>query len=134
MTATHQPVEYDLKIFCGATWRTELSYANGPGSPTPGPIDMAGWTAKMQVRATRGNGVTEAAPYGTLMIELTTSNGGIVLNADSTPGRIRLQMPASDTTQIIVSPARYDLELTTNTGDVIRLMMGEALISEQVTL
>jgi len=135
MTATNPPAVYDITIYQGATWRLEVLYSYGLDLASVAPVNLSGYSARMQIRATRGNGVTQQAPFDSLLGELSTSNGAITLNADATTGLIRLSQSAAQTALLQVVPARYDLELVqTSSGDVIRLMMGDVVISEEVTL
>lgn len=90
---TVKPAQLDLTIYQGATFREPLTRSTYPypvrveegevvkldGSRAPEsdatPEDYTGCTARMQVRATLGS--------ATVLFELTTANGGIVLDGDT---------------------------------------------------
>jgi hypothetical protein len=128
IAATNPPGLWQLTILQGATWRQDIDWLEDNL-----PVDLNGWTARMQIRATRGDGVTEKALYDELLIELATSNGAIILNANKVTGRIRLQLTDEQTADLPAAAARYDLELTSAGGEVTRLLMGDMFISEEVT-
>jgi len=65
------------------------------------PIDLAGMTARMQIRAKLDSDV--------VLHELTTENGGIVLN--NTTKTISLVIPAADTTLFTFVQGVYNLEI-----------------------
>lgn len=64
------------------------------------PMDVSAYTARMQIRATQTS--------TTVLAELTTENGGIVLGAD---GTITLYLSAEATALLTFTKAVYDLEL-----------------------
>lgn len=121
------PAEYDMTIYQGATFLQEIIWKE---SDTP--VDVSGYTAAMQIRATHPDGVTPTATYDQLLATLTTENGGIVLGGSL--GSIQLVLSAAATAALPATPARYDLEMTeTATGYVYRILMGELVISGEVT-
>ena len=112
--------EADICIFQGATFNQTLFYETGEPSA---PVNLAGYTAKMHIRS--------KPESKALILELSTTNGRIVLN--ETTGSIRLFISASDTASLSVcDKAVYDFELTTG-AITTRILQGNVIISPEVT-
>lgn len=69
------------------------------------PIDLAGYTARMQIRSKLED--------TTIIKELTTENGGIVI--DNTTKTITLTISATDTSAFTFASAVYSIELVNGT-------------------
>lgn len=110
---------YDMICEQGATFVRNLSWLDENELP----INLFGFTARMQVRAT-----TQAA---TPLVTLTTDNGGIVLTPAT--GGIRLYLSAQATDSLPARKAVYDLEMVGADGTVTRLVQGSFTIVPQVT-
>lgn len=106
-----------LLVEKGATFHKTIYWEAGDPAT---PVDLTGYTARMMIRS--GAGV--------LLIELTTENGRIALNAD--PGRIDLYISALDTEALIGTTGVYDLELVLGL-EVVRLVQGDVTLSPEVT-
>jgi hypothetical protein len=115
------------------TWRapaTPQARAADPKAVGP-PIDLTGYTAKMQVRQKLSSVTPEH--------EFTTENGGIVLGGEL--GTVTIQATAeetaswswgsADTSQRMVGI--YDLELVNSDGEVRRLLEGSFTVKREVT-
>ena len=114
--------EADICIFQGATFDQTLFYETGEPST---PVDLAGFTAKMQIRS--------KPESKAVILELSTSNGRITLNYGSQNGAIRLFISATDTALLSVcDKAVYDLELY-NGAVTTRILQGNVIISPEVT-
>lgn len=87
------------------------------------PIDLTGFTARMQVRS------TITAP--TTLVELTTENDGITLGGVT--GEILLTQEADDTAAYSWVTGVYDLELVSAAGKVTRLLKGTITVDPEVT-
>lgn len=116
----------DICIFQGATFSQTLYWE--VGNP-PAPVNLTGYTAKLQVRSSHKSKV--------VILELSTSNGRITLgtSGDMTTGAINLFISATDTAQLsICDDAKpvYDLEMT-NSGVVSRILQGNVIIAPEVT-
>ena len=112
--------EADICVFQGATFNQTLFYETGEPSA---PVSLAGYTAKMHIRS--------KPESKALILELSTTNGRIVLNEAT--GSIRLFILASDTAQLSVcDKAVYDLELY-NGAVTTRILQGNVIISPEVT-
>jgi len=111
---------YNLVIEQGATFRREMVWKDADGNP----IDLTSYTAKMQIRKKAG----AADPA---IATLTTADGTIVLGGIA--GTIILNLSNSVTTAITDSAGVYDLELTSGSGFVTRLLEGTFTLSKEVT-
>ena len=88
------------------------------------PIDLTGYSARMQVRTELGAEV--------FTDELTTANGRIVLNAPT--GGIRLIISAADSTSLYLEDSYvYDFELVEPSTKVRRLFEGSITVLGEVT-
>jgi len=121
----------NLTIEQGATWRDSYTLLQPAPVGTPIadmlPIDLTGYSAKMQVRPDYAS--------TTVLVELTTENDGITITPAS--GKIDLYISDADTAVLTFTadPAVYDLELVPPApgGDVIRLLRGTVTLSPEVT-
>src|SRR5574337_914853 len=86
------------------------------------PVDLSGYTARMQVRA--------SVAATDVLLELTTDNGGITLGSD---GTVTLQASAITTAALAWTRGMYDLELMDSAGVVTRLAAGSVAVSREVT-
>jgi hypothetical protein len=110
-----------LKIDQGSDFVKSLTWK--AGDPTPVPVDITGFTARMQLRQT----VTSS----TVLLELTTENGGITLGG--VLGTINIAATAVQTAALTQKSAVYDLEMVYPGGAVRRLIEGTVTISPEVT-
>jgi len=87
------------------------------------PVDLAGYTARMQIRAS-----LEATAF---LIELTTTNGRIVI--DNALKTITITISAIDTAAITWKSGVYDLELISAGLVVTQLLSGVVTVVEEAT-
>jgi hypothetical protein len=87
------------------------------------PLDLTGYTARMQLRA------SVASPD--VLLELSTATTGITI--DSPTGTIQRTIAATDTAAITWTQAVYDLVLTDGAGKVTRLAEGNVIVRREVT-
>lgn len=87
------------------------------------PVDLAGFTAKMQLRAKLDDSA--------FIAELSTQNGGIIL--DNTLKTIKLYISATDTALFTFSTALYSLELISGAGEVTPFINGTVTLVKEVT-
>jgi hypothetical protein len=87
------------------------------------PVDLTGYTARMQVRA--------SAAATAVLLDLTTENGGITLGG--TDGTITCTSSATQTAALTFGTGVYDLELVDGSGVVTRLAEGSVCVSREVT-
>lgn len=86
------------------------------------PHDLTGYTARMAVKDKVG---------GTVLLSLTTENGGIVIDASAKT--ITLAITATDAAALTWTSGVYDLELVSTTGVVTQLMYGSISVTKEVT-
>lgn len=110
---------YDILCEQGATFSLVLTWRNPDGTP----IDITGYSAKMQVRASKAD--------ATAILTLDTTTGGITLGGDM--GTVTLTASATATNSLTSGAYVYDLELTSATNNVTRLIEGAFTVSGQVT-
>jgi len=106
----------------GATFYYELIWEKEVSDDVFSPVDLTGFSAKMQVRKDVGS---------SLIIELSTANNRITF--DSLNGKIILKISASDTSALVPGSYKYDLELTTPEGFVISFIYGSFDIIGRIT-
>lgn len=118
-----QAGKLNIVIEQGTTFNPVLTYTD---NSTPAvPIDLSGYTARMQIRAQQAD--TAVIVGG----DLTTENGGITLGGAA--GTIALLITDTITTAFTFSNAVYDLELIDGSGIVIRLLTGSVTLSTETT-
>lgn len=110
---------YDITIEAGATFRLAITWKDDAGVP----INLTGYSARMQVRETY-----EATDT---ILSLTSGAGDIVLGGSA--GTVIVTVQATTTQKLFHSYAVYDLELEASNGVVTRLLQGNAIISREVT-
>ena len=93
---------YDITIEQGADWRLVLTWKDAAGDP----MQLNGYTGRMQVRETWNS--------KTKIFELTTGNGGIVLDAAN--GGITLHLPAAVSAAYQVNPTKTAWIASTSPG------------------
>lgn len=111
---------HNLVIEQGTTFRLEVAYEQPEGSP----VDITGWSARMQVR--QGHASTAA------VLDVTSLGGAITV--DGPLGTVTVHVGATVTAAL---PAPflgvYDLEIASPDGTVIRLVEGSCRITPEVT-
>lgn len=98
-------------------------YASGGILEYNEPIDLSGYTARMQIR----NKLSDT----TYLLDMTTENGRIILN--NAVKTIELKITATDTTAITWTSGVYSLELVSAGGVVSTLMNGTVTVKQEVT-
>lgn len=86
------------------------------------PINLSGYTARMQIRSSLA---------GDIITELTTDNAKIVL--DNTAKTITFTMSATETAAFSFNSAVYSLELVSSGGQVTQLVNGNVTLVKEVT-
>ena len=118
VTIPELPYVQQQTVYQGATWRKQYRWL--PGGTAQ---NFTGWVARMQIRRAPGD--------PTLLLALTTANGGITLGVDGL-----ITILATDEQTATLPPRRlaYDLELESPAGEVTRFLMGSAAVSAEVTV
>lgn len=109
-------VTVPLVIEQGATFDSIIRYLDANG-----PIDLTGCTARSQARSADG----------TVLVNLTTENGGIVLGGSA--GTIQRLLNDTLTSALPLVDGMYDIELEFPDGYVSRLLQGPSFVSEERT-
>ena len=109
----------NLIIDKGATFKKTYVYQDSSRNP----IDLTGYTAKMQIRPYVGS--------STVIVELSTANGRITI----TPleGEIELNLSKTDTESIVENSGVYDLDLIDSSSEPIKLVRGTVTFVDRVT-
>jgi hypothetical protein len=122
--------EADICIFQGATFSQTLFWEFGA---PPTPVNLTGYTAKLQVRSTHNSKA--------VILELSTTTGGgngritLGTGGDFATGAINLFISATDTAQLSVcdnTKPVYDLEMKDG-FTVSRILQGNVIIVPEVT-
>jgi hypothetical protein len=100
-----------------------LEYPDPNDPETFLPWDFTDHTARMQIRRTIDS--------STVMIELTTENGGLEFT-DIFGGQLTVSM-TDEQTASLSSDGVYDIEIISDTGDVSRLVQGNFTLNREVT-
>lgn len=87
------------------------------------PVDMAGYTARMQIREK----ITDTA----VILELTTENSGIIIN--NTTKSITINISAIATAALTFNTAVYSLEMVSSGGQVTPFIGGSLTLVKEVT-
>lgn len=120
---------YDIFIEQGATFRLTMVYGFDSGTvdvngdPITTPYDITGCDIRMQIRQRRG---------ATPLITATTGNGAVSI-VDGPAGKLQVTLTATQTNQLAVSRALYDLEVEFPSGDVTRVIQGKVTVSPNIT-
>lgn len=112
---------YDMMCEQGATFSRVITWKDAGSDP----VDLTGYTARMQVRPT----VTS----DTITLDLTSANGGLVFKTPRTLGQIEVVVSATTTAGLTPGSYVYDLELVSSTAVVTRLLQGKFTVKAEVT-
>lgn len=105
-------------VYRGETLQRVFTYKDSDGVA----VDLTGYSASMQVRKSLADGVA---------LELSTVNSRITLGGAA--GTVTLLVSATDTATIDVGQYFYDLELTSGSSVVTRLIEGRFQVKEAYT-
>lgn len=111
------PGKYNLVVYQGESFSKRFVWRGKNRRP----INLTGYTAKMQVRESE-DAVAE--------LELTTENGGITLTSG---GVIDLVITPQQTGALTFEPAIYDIFLFAPDGTVIPILRGKFTATKAVT-
>jgi|GEM_PF-1295348 len=103
---TQSGEDTDMRVFRGKTLGFNIIWGGAS------PIDITGYQASLQARSQNG----------TILLDLSTANGGITL--DGPNGKLSLLASPALTNQV-AKPGWYEVELTTPSGDVYRVISGK---------
>lgn len=111
-------IEYDISTEQGSSLSRVVTYSDANSSP----INLTGYTARMQVRP--------RASSGYAYLTLTSPSGGLTLGG--TTGTITILVDGSVTSAIPAGNYVYDLEVV-NGAYVDKVMGGDFSLSAEVT-
>lgn len=110
---------YDITIEQGTNFSLNLTYKDSAQAP----IDLTGYTAKMQMRP--------FASSARVFFERSTTNGTISLGGAA--GTVLITATAEETAALNFLNAVYDIELYSPIDTTIRLLQGKVIMSQEVT-
>lgn len=116
-------IKINLVIEAGATFDPSWTWKVGATQATAVPVDLTGATARLQVRDEHGS--------STILLELTTANGGIILG--DAAGTVALLVTDEASTAFTWEEGVYDLEIEFTDGKVRRWSSGTVRVSPNVT-
>jgi hypothetical protein len=111
-------VQYNVEIDQGADWFLNVTYEQPAGTP----VNITGYTSALQLRSLP----TDA----TAVLSLATGSGITITGAT---GLVAVHATAAQTRAIDEGVYYYDLEITSQSGIVTRLVQGQAYVSAEVT-
>lgn len=124
-TLTIGPATLNIVLRKGATFNKVFTYkTEDPDTGVRTPVNLTGFTARMQVRLTPTTG-------GSPLVSLTTENGGITLGG--TAGTITPLITAVDSAAYTFEEGTYDLELVSAGGIVTSLFGGKFTLTDETT-
>jgi len=109
---------YNAVIDQGADWYVNFQWENPNGTP----IDVTGYTAKLQVRT---------SPLAKTAVLTLTNTSGISITGST--GTFAIHATAAQTAAITNGLYSYDMEITSPTNVITRLIQGTFNVSPAVT-
>lgn len=109
---------YNVTIDQGSDWYLTVTYKNPNGTP----INLTGYTAALQLRS------LPESP--TAVLSLSTGSGITITGAT---GVADIHATATQTRAIDEGTYYYDLEITSSSNIVTRLVQGQAVVTPEVT-
>lgn len=126
---------HDLAIEQGATYVLSVVYQQPNGSP----FDLTGCNARMQIRKARGMPALLTLVDVPQVIDAAGDQPVSAITLGGTTGSIIITIPASDTYQLTIAKAVYDLYITfpvraqATEGVVVRLLEGAVAVDLTIT-
>lgn len=102
-------------------------YASGGAVQFYTPMDLAGYTCRMQIKDRPGGTVLASTDIDDAPLNVITA---IIDNVGKT---ITLSMPAAATALFAWKKGQYDIEMVSGTGDVTALLSGYVFVTPEVT-
>jgi len=112
------PGRYNITVYNGTTFQLSPVW-----KVDNLPVDITGYTASMQVR--------QFVDSTSVIVELSTSNGKIVINGPL--GQINLTLTAAQTAALAAGSYLYDLNITSPGGYVYKILQGSFIVNASVT-
>jgi len=111
------PGRYNITVYKGTTFQLSPVW-----KVDNLPVDLTGYSTKMQVRQFTDSSV---------LVELSTANGRAVISAGL--GQIALTLTATETAALAANTYQYDLNLTSPSGYVYKILQGAFVVNDSVT-
>ena len=111
-------VQYNVEIDQGADWFLNVTYEQPAGTP----VNITDYTSALQLRSLPTD--------PTAVLSLSTGSGITITGAT---GLVAVHATATQTRAIDEGVYYYDLEITSQSGIVTRLVQGQANVSAEVT-
>ena len=111
-------VQYNVEIDQGADWFLNVTYEQPQGTP----VNITGYTSALQLRS---------LPTDTTAVLSLATGSGITITGAT--GLVAVHATATQTRAIDEGVYYYDLEITSQSGIVTRLIQGQAYVSAEVT-
>ena len=112
---------YNMKVEQGVTFVQNMTWKIDSNA-----VNLSGYTARMNVRTSRSGRV----PANILVLAIT-SDDAVTLGGAA--GTIRIDLSATQTSNIAAGTYAYDLELESAGEEVTRLLSGTFTVSPEVT-
>jgi len=114
---------YNIHVDQGSTYTLTVSYVDSTGAA----LSLAGYNARMQVRATVGATSTLAS--------FTSPAGGLLIEPSGVVGTVQLTITSAQTAAYVFTNGVYDLEIfdALATPTVVRLIQGRFVVNPEVT-
>ena len=121
--------KYNIVIEQGATYDVTVEYKDSNNNP----IDLTGYSGRMQIRPTIGSTTT----YLCLSSSLNPDGTGLNFSGSNgatppTSGSIRIYISAISSSMLTFDQAVYDLEIASGSY-VSRILQGNVKLSKEVT-
>jgi hypothetical protein len=120
MSGTYENGIISIELIQGEDFELEVSWEDEEGTP----VDVAGYTAKMQFRKNAG----DPKKY----LEATTENGKI--SVDTVDNVLRLTIPASEINELIINNLVADFFAISPGNKSYKLFTANAAVKKRVTV
>lgn len=121
------PDPTNIGVVQNATFQMTVNWATSEA--TPQPIDMTDYRARMQIR-------TKTGGIGQLMVDLSDSIGGLLIQPEDEIGRLDIYIGAEQTALLKKALYFYDLFIIKrdDAGEAVRLAYGTVTLFKSVTV
>jgi hypothetical protein len=109
---------YNINVDAGTTYKVQVAWKNQDQTA----INLTGFTGRMQIRKSYNS--------PTVLLDLNTSNGGIVIT-DAAGGLFEIRLTPNQTTSL--TDGVFDVEMVSASGEITRIIQGMVKVSPEVT-
>lgn len=118
-----------LILNINADFSQQFTWSDSAGNP----INLTGWTAKMEIANVAEPPVAGRQPAQTIYYTLSSTGMSPQIVITALTGTINILIPGATTATFTWTEAVYDLVLTAPGGQIIRFLQGPILVSPGVT-